>query len=62
MCFGALTSVGRCERCGRRHPADFEERCLELAAADGADGLDEELAGYLASAEARFFCWLAQRD
>jgi hypothetical protein len=61
MCFGALTTVERCERCGRHHPAGLDERCLDLAAADAAAGLDRELAAYFASHEARFFDWLATR-
>lgn len=61
MCFGALTTCEPCEVCGRRHPAGLEERCRELAAADAAERLDEELDAYLETPEARFFAWLAAR-
>ena len=61
MCFGAFTALERCERCGRVHPEGLEARCIELAAAHDADGLDAELAAYLDSPEARFFSWLGAR-
>lgn len=61
MCFGALTTVEPCERCGRHHPSGLDEGCLDAAAARAAGGLEAELSAYLASNEARFFEWLANR-
>lgn len=61
MCFGAFTALEPCERCGRVHPAQLVERCIEFAAKDAAAGLDAELKRYLASPEAQFFAFLATR-
>jgi len=59
MCFSALSFLAPCEVCGRCHPGEPVERCLELRAEIEAAGLDAELESYLGSAEARFFSWLA---
>lgn len=61
MCFGGLTTIERCDRCGRHHPADLTERCLDVAVSAASERLDEELTAFFESAEAQFFNWLAQR-
>jgi hypothetical protein len=61
MCFGSLTTVERCDRCGLNHPGGLDEHCLDVAAARAAGGLEAELSAYLASNEARFFAWLILR-
>lgn len=58
MCYSTLSFCAQCEVCGRHHPGGPAEQCYAFVASD----IDAELEAYLATPEARFFAWLAERD